>query len=70
MGQKSIFWGVPGSESCRKYMGASILMKIKIFKNSIFMSYLILHRNGPWGPKSFFFIVLEVLWATCFPWAP
>ena len=39
MGQKSGFWGVPGSETCKKYMGASILMKIKIFKKSIFQTF-------------------------------
>ena len=41
MGQKSGFGGVLGSETCKKYMGASILMKIKIFKNSIFKNFRI-----------------------------
>ena len=41
MGQKSGFWGVPGSETCKKYMGASILTIFQIFKKSIFKKFSI-----------------------------
>ena len=36
MGKTLGFGGIPGSETCKKYIGASILTIFQIFKKSIF----------------------------------